>query len=70
MCFGNILLGIFFGFEEENLYYEDGDTWEKISQRVCGCSTPGSIQGLVGMGSEPPGPVEHISAHGSGVGIW
>lgn len=37
-----------------------------FSEKRC---IPGSVQGLVGMGFEQPGLVEHISAHGGGVGI-
>ena len=50
-------------------YDEGGKTLEQVSQRNCGCSIPGSVQGQVGWGFEQPGIVEDVPAHGRGVGL-
>jgi len=40
----------------------------QVTQRSCGCPLPGSVQGQVGWGSEQPGLVDGVPAHGKGVG--
>ena len=47
---------------------EGGETLEQVAQRNCGCPLPGSVQGQVGWGSEQPGLVEGVPAHGGGGG--
>ena len=51
-----------------NYYAEGGEALAQVAQRSCGCPLPGSVQGQVGWGSEQPGLVEGVPAHGRGVG--
>ena len=41
--------------------------WNRLP-RGCGCPIAGSVQGQVGWGSEQPGLVEGVPAHGRGAG--
>lgn len=41
--------------------------WYRVPQRSCGCPILGSVQRQVGWGSEQPGLLEGIPAHGRGV---
>jgi len=41
----------------------------QVAQRGGRCPIPGNIQGQVGWGSEQPGLVEDVPAHGRGVGL-
>jgi len=43
-------------------------TLEQVAERSCGCPLPGSVQVQAGQGSEQPGLVEGVPAHGRGVG--
>ena len=43
---------------------KDGETPEQAAQGSCGCPIPGSVQGQAGWGSEQPGLVEGVPAHG------
>lgn len=36
-------------FEEEILYFEDGEALERVAQRRCGYSIPGGVQGWMGL---------------------
>jgi len=38
----------------------------QVAQRSCGCPIPGSAEGQAGWGSEQPGLVEGVPAHGRG----
>ena len=49
--------------------HESSETLEQVTQRSCGCSIPGNIQGNVGWGFEQPGQVKDAPAHGRGVGL-
>lgn len=40
---------------------------EQVARRSCGCVIPGSVQGHIGCGFEPPSLVEGVPAHGGGV---
>ena len=40
----------------------------QAAQRSCDCPLPGSVQSQAGWGSEQPGLVEGVPAHGRGVG--
>jgi len=48
-------------------YNFQANLWDVRSQAPM--SIPGNIQGRVGQGSEQPGLVEDVPAHGSGVGL-
>jgi len=52
----------------KDLYDEGGEALAQVSQRSCGCSLPGSVQGKAGQGFEQPGVVEDVAAHVKGVG--
>lgn len=41
---------------------------ERVAQRSCGCTVPGSVQGQIRWGSKQPGPLEPVPGHGSGAG--
>jgi len=43
-------------------------TLELVTQRNCGCLTPGSIQGQVECDFEQPNLAEGVRAHGRGIG--
>jgi len=49
-------------------YNEGGETLAQVAQRSSGGPIPGNIQGQVGWGSEQPGLVEDVPAHGRGQG--
>jgi len=51
------------------LHCEVGEALAQAAQRSCGCPLPGRIQGQVGWGSEHPGLVEGVPAHGRGAGM-
>jgi len=51
-------------YKKEILHYESGEALEQVSQRSCGCSLPGNVQGQLGWGFEQPGLVEDVPAHG------
>ena len=55
-------------YQEEIFYCESGDTLEQVAQGGCGCSLPGSIQGLAGWGFEQPGREGGVPAYSGGVG--
>ena len=44
------------GCKKEILYYDSGEALEQVTQRSCGWSFPGNVQGQVGRGFEQPGP--------------
>jgi len=50
-------------------FFESGETLEQDAQSNCGCPLPGRVQGQAGRGSEQPGLVEGVPAHGGGVGL-
>lgn len=41
---------------------------EQFAHRSCGSSIPGSVQRQAGLGSEQPGLMEGVPAHGRGAG--
>jgi len=47
--------------------FEGGDALGQVTQRCCGCSTPGGIQGQDGCGSGQPGLVVGNPAYSRGV---
>jgi len=52
------------------LFYLEGDeTLAQVAQRGGRCPIPGRVQGQVGWGSEQPGLVEDVPAHGMGGGL-
>ena len=55
-------------YKEEILYSEGGVALAQVAQRSCACPLPGSVQGQAGWGSEQPGLVEGVTAHGRGTG--
>jgi len=48
-------------------YHEGGETLEQFSQRSCGYSSSGRVQGQVGLGFEQPGLVEGVPVLGRGI---
>ena len=50
-------------------YDEGGRTLAWVAQRGGRCPIPGNIPGQAGRGSEQPGLVEDVPAHGRGVGL-
>ena len=52
----------------KNFYYEGAETLAQVAQRGGRCPIPGNTQGQVGRGSEQPGLVEDVAAHGRGDG--
>lgn len=53
---------------KNKFFTTSGEALEKVAQRSCGCSKPGSVQGQVGQNFAQPGLVEGVPAHGRGVG--
>jgi len=49
-------------------YNEGGQMLEQVAHRSCGLPITGNVQGQVGRGSEWPGLVKDVLAHGRGVG--
>lgn len=48
-------------------FSKDDETVEQVSQKGDRCHIPGNIQGQMRQGSEQPGWVEDVSAHGRGL---
>jgi len=44
-----------------------GEALEQVARRSCGCPHSGIVQGQAGWGSEWPGVVEGVPAHGRGL---
>jgi len=42
--------------------------WHRLPREAVDAPFPGSVQGQVGLSSGQPGLVEHVPAHGRGVG--
>lgn len=57
--------------QEEIIHSEGDGALERIFQRSCGCSMPRSVQVQAGWGSEEPGLMGGILAHGKEVlSLW
>jgi len=48
-------------------YDEGGETLAQVAQIGGRCPIPGNIPGQIGRGSEQPGLVEDVPAHGRGL---
>ena len=48
----------------EVLYFESGEVLAQATQRSCGCSVPGGVQGQVGWGSGQPALVLNVEVGG------
>lgn len=54
------------GYGEEILPFESGETLSQVTQRSCGCTILGNVQGQAGGPLDQTGLVESVSAHGRG----
>jgi len=54
----------------DKIFYNEGDeTLEQVTQRSCGCLSPGDVQGQGGLSFEQPDLVEGVPAHDKRVGL-
>lgn len=59
-----------YAFFESSVSKCNGEALEQVLQKSYGCPIPGDVHGQAGCGSEHPGLVKHVPAHGQEIRTW